>query len=229
MKGMVSLSPRPIVLPGGNSGLHHLLHLRERIKVVHEGLLGDTGLDNIPSILAARSSALFVQTKRFVPRAAVGRSLAAVTSRRARCADNSFTAMTIRLTAMTYKRRIDVVDGHGREYKKSNVNYSIASSLRRRNRFVSVDDLQLEIKHALVRKQNHSLPGTLKWSDGVRKDARVEDYQVAWLVFHPVLNGPAAEQEMSACEFAEWCYDDKPMLVIGVVCMQQYPEVLKRS
>jgi hypothetical protein len=128
---------------------------------------------------------------------------------------------------MTYKRGIDVDDGHGREYKNSNINYSIASSLRCGNRFVPVDGLQLEIKHALVRKQNHSLPGTLKWSDGVRKDARVEDYQVARLVLQPVLNGPAAEQEMSACEFAKWCHDGEPMLVIGVVCMQQYPEILK--
>lgn len=111
MEGMVLLSPRPIVLPGGNLGLHHLL---ERIEVVHEGLLGDMGLDNIPGILAARSSASFVPSNRFIPRAAAGRPLAAVTSRRARAARTiCLTAMTIRLTAMTYKRRIDVVDDHG--------------------------------------------------------------------------------------------------------------------
>jgi hypothetical protein len=84
---MVLLLPRPTVLLGGDLELHHLL---ERIKVVHKGLLGDTGLDNIPGMLAACSSASFVQSNRFVLRAAVGRSLAAVTSRRACRANDSF-------------------------------------------------------------------------------------------------------------------------------------------
>lgn len=62
----------------------------------------------------------------------------------------------------------------------------------------------------------------------MREDARVEDYHVPGLVFHPVLYAPTADKEMSAGELAEWCHDDEPVLVVCVVCMQQYPKVLKQ-
>jgi hypothetical protein len=87
--------------------------------------------------------------------------------------------MTIHLTAMTHRQRIDVVDGHEQEYKNSNMNYHIASSLRHGSWFVLIDDLQLKIKHTLVRNQNHSLPGTLGWSDGVRKMPEVKSAKLS--------------------------------------------------